>query len=110
AEAGINLMCAAGNDYSSSYNSNLGIDLPLVSNPDNSMVGSPSTYNAATSVASINNSKIIGAYILADETKIRYTDANEGTSKEFNSLEGESVEYVVIPGIGTVDDFKNIDV
>ncbi|WP_346878248.1 S8 family serine peptidase [Clostridium sp. UBA7791] len=110
AEAGINLMCAAGNDYSSSYNSNLGIDLPLVSNPDNSMVGSPSTYNAATSVASINNSKIIGAYILADETKIRYTDANEGTSKEFNSLEGESVEYVVIQGIGTVDDFKNIDV
>ena len=108
--SGINLMCAAGNDYSSTYNSNLGTDLPLVSNPDNSIVGSPSTYNAATSVASINNSKITGAYILVGETKIRYTDANDGTSKEFNSLEGDSIEYVAIPGVGTADDFKGIDV
>jgi subtilisin family serine protease/CRISPR/Cas system-associated protein Cas5 (RAMP superfamily) len=109
AAAGISLICAAGNEYSSTAKSNLG-DLPLVSNPDNGVVGSPSTYNAATSVASINNNKTFSPYFLMGEVKMKYADTNEGNDKAFTSLEGQAMEYVVVPGFGTKEDFNTVDV
>uniref|UniRef100_UPI003217438E S8 family serine peptidase n=1 Tax=Clostridium sp. TaxID=1506 RepID=UPI003217438E len=109
AEAGISLICAAGNDNSSTSDSNLG-DLPLISNPDNGVVGSPSTYNAATSVASINNKKTFSPYFLMDKVKVRYADPNEGNEKVFSSLEGQAIDYVVVPGVGTKEDFSTVDV
>jgi LPXTG-motif cell wall-anchored protein len=109
AAAGISLICAAGNEYSSTLKSNLG-DLPLITNPDNGVVGSPSTYNAATSVASINNNKTFSPYFLMDKVKMRYADPNEENDKVFSSLEGQAVEYVVVPGVGTKEDFSTVDV
>ena len=78
--AGISLMCAAGNEYSSSYKSASGTDLPLASNPDNGAVASPSTYDAALSVASMNNVKATAPYLLVGDRKIRYSDPAETAS------------------------------
>lgn len=101
--AGISLMCAAGNEYSSSYKSASGTDLPLASNPDNGAVASPSTYDAALSVASMNNVKATAPYLLLGERKIRYSDPAETVSKQIASLNG-IYEYVDC-GVGATTDF-----
>lgn len=109
-EAGINLMCAAGNDYSATYSNNLGTNLPLVSEPDNSIVGSPSTYGAALSVASVNEAKTFTSYILAGGQKITFTDTNSGEKAFVTALDGQSLEVVKVPGTGDKLDFDEVDV
>lgn len=109
-EAGINLMCAAGNDYSATYSNNLGTNLPLVSEPDNSIVGSPSTYGAALSVASVNEAKTFTSYILAGGQKITFTDTNSGEKGFVAALDGQSLEVVKVPGTGDKLDFAEVDV
>ena len=101
--AGISLMCAAGNEYSSSYKSAGGTDLPLASNPDNGAVASPSTYDAALSVASMNNVRATAPYLLVGNRKIRYSDPAETASKQIASLNGK-YEYVDC-GVGATTDF-----
>lgn len=101
--AGISLMCAAGNEYSSSYKSASSTDLPLASNPDNGAVASPSTYDAALSVASMNNVKATAPYLLVGDRKIRYSDPAETASKQIASLNG-TYEYVAC-GVGATSDF-----
>ena len=101
--AGISLMCAAGNEYSSSYKSAGGTDLPLASNPDNGAVASPSTYGAALSVASMNNVKATAPYLLVGDRKIRYSDPAETASKQIASL-GGTYAYVDC-GVGATTDF-----
>ena len=101
--AGISLMCAAGNEYSSSYKSAGGTDLPLASNPDNGAVASPSTYGAALSVASMNNVKATAPYLLVGDRKIRYSDPAETASKQIASL-NDTYEYVDC-GVGATSDF-----
>ena len=104
--AGIVLMCAAGNDYSSSYHGSTE-DLPLASNPDNSTVSSPSTYATSMSVASVNNEESTEPYFLHDKQKIRYLDSAEDGQASFASLEG-TFEYVDC-GSGGKADFAGKD-
>lgn len=109
-EAGINLMCAAGNDYDATYMNSLGTDLPLVSEPDNAIVGSPSTYTAAMSVASVNEAKTFASYILAGGRKITFSDTNAGELAFTTALDGQTLEVVKVPGIGDSVDFTEVDV
>lgn len=103
-DAGVNLMCAAGNSYSSAYKNADGNDLPRAENPDSSTVSSPSTYAAAVSVASMNNVKATSPYFIAAGRHIRYNDAAEDTSKQLTVLEG-TYDYVDC-GVGATTDFS----
>ncbi len=103
--AGINLICAAGNDYSSTYHGNSKDDLPLVSNPDNSVIASPSSYASATAVASINNGQATDRYFLLGTAKIRYSDSSENNTTKFSTLSG-NYEFVDC-GVGASSDFKD---
>ena len=103
-EAGIGLCCAAGNEYSASYQNVAGNDLPKADEPDNGIVGSPSTYDAALSVASMNNVQSTSAYFTAGDHKIRYNDPAESADKQLISLEG-TFEYVDC-GVGASSDFS----
>ncbi|MDE7394984.1 MAG: S8 family serine peptidase, partial [Clostridiales bacterium] len=69
---GISLICAASNDYNSTYGSEANGNLPLTSNPDSATVGSPSTYDAALSVASISGVKT--PYIEFEGSPIYYIE------------------------------------
>lgn len=104
-KAGINLICAAGNDYSSTYHGNSTNDLPLVSNPDNSVIASPSSYASSTAVASINNGEATDRYFLLGTEKIRYSDSSENNATRFSVLSG-NYEFVDC-GVGSSSDFKN---
>ena len=93
-DAGVVLLCAAGNDYSSTYKGASGNDLPFVTNPDNGTVGSPSTYEAALSVASVNNTKSTMSYFLVGSDRIPFVDsAEEAGQVKFSTLSG-SFTYV----------------
>lgn len=107
--AGVSLMVAAGNAYSSTYQGASGNDLPLTTNPDNSTVSSPSTYSAALSVASMNNTKSTAAYFVVGDRQIRYNDAAETASGQFTSLPAGVYEYVDC-GVGASENFAGVSV
>ncbi len=81
-EAGIMLVVAASNDYSSSYGGTYGTN--FTSNPDSATVGAPSTYPGSLSVASINGQK--SSYIRVgegDDAKFLYfSEASDGNNNE----------------------------
>ena len=114
-EQGINMVVAASNSFNSAYSSEKNGNLPLTSNPDSATVGSPSTYEGAMSVASIEGAKTF--YILFGETIIYFEESTNRVSeeKEFvKELLGDrseaEIEYVLIPGAGLEADYTGIDV
>ncbi len=116
-ELGISLVVAASNSFASSYGSEKNGNLGLTSNPDTGTVGSPSTYPAAFSIASIDGTKT--PYILdKDESIIYYLESTDSAGEEkvfFDDLLGTStdvleLEYVLVPGVGNPSDYNGIDV
>ncbi len=108
---GINLLCAAGNDTSSAYNNLLGTDMNLITNPDNGIVGSPSTFKSALSVASINEESFYSVYFKAGENNIIYDGPASNDELRFEkALNNQTLEYVPVPGFGDEFDFAEVDV
>ena len=115
-EAGISLIVAASNDYSSAMGGENG-NTNKTENPDSATVGSPSTYPAAMSVASINGQK--DHYMLINGvTPIFFTESNNNAAKPYDFFEmlgitpGKTVtyEYVTVPGVGMAINYTGLDV
>jgi PA domain. len=100
-------VVAAGNDYhagiQNSYSDNAYADAP-----DNGVVGSPSTFVGALSVASIDNAHVTSNYIKAGELNIPINLVSEHNI--LSELNGQTLEMVVIPGVGDSSDYKDLDV
>lgn len=120
-EAGISLVTAASNDYSSGYGGAYGTN--LTSNPDSGTVGSPSSYSAALSVASINGQESDYFSINGNSDDVAFitesVDANANTY-EFLELiyqaaiekgivsstsEDLTLDYVVVGGVGRASNY-----
>ena len=107
--AGVNLMVSAGNETSATNNASA-TNLPLVTNPDNAITGSPSTYYASLGVASVNEHSEYITYIRSGDLQLVYTDANMETEMDFVAkFDGQTLEYVVVPGFGVAEDFAGLD-
>lgn len=119
-DAGISLLTAASNSYSSGYGGAQG-NTNFVTNPDSSTVGSPSTYPASLSVASISGVK--SKYLLANgKDVIFFNESNDITGKAndffaelYQALgkeQGETItlDYVIVPGSGLQISYSSIDV
>ena len=117
--AGISLIVAASNDYSSGYggeNSNTN----KASNPDSATVGSPGTYDSTISVASISGVK--SKYMVDKEGyTFFFNNANNNAGEAYDFYEmlfnklgvtGDSleVEYVTVPGVGKKVNYSSVDV
>ncbi len=115
-EQGISLIVAASNSYNSYYGSEKNGNLGLTSNPDSGTVGSPSTYDAAMSVASVSGVKT--PYLTYGETVIYFTESVDRVSEEKNFVEellgdetdSVEIEYILIPGAGRSADYTGLDV
>ncbi len=114
-EAGISVIVAASNSYSSAYGSEANGNLGLTSNPDTGTVGSPGTYEGTMSVASISGTK--RPYMLYNGDIIYFTESTDGGSDEnnfFDTLLGDQdsikIDYVTIPGVGRSADYTGLDV
>ncbi len=133
--AGISLVVAASNDYSSGFGGAYGTN--LTSNPDSGTIGSPSTYPYSLSVASING--VPANYFIAnkkegvseDEQDVVFlTEANDANGKKYDFLDklylsagvtttdaqGNTVpdktkdltlKYVVVGGVGRTSNYTN---
>lgn len=113
---GISLICAASNSYNSTFGSAKNGNLGLTSNPDSGTVGSPSTYEAALSVASVSGVK--KPYLMYNGTVVYFTESTNKSAKTKNFVneilpEGVSektFDYVTIPGIGRTADYTGMNV
>lgn len=100
---------SAGNESVSSSSNLWGTDLNLTSDPDNATVSSPATYANTTVVASAENANVVTTYFTVDGTNVGYVDA-QGLYVTFDSLAGQDLEYVMVPGLGEESDFAQVDV
>ena len=114
-EAGIGLVVAASNSYSSAYGSEANGNLGLTSNPDTGTVGSPSTYKGAFCVASISGVKT--PYLTYNGQVIYFVETTDGSSEENSFMDGilgsedsKTIEFVTVPGVGRSADYTGLDV
>lgn len=112
-KAGVNVLVAAGNETSST-NYNAHSNLTYAEYPDNAIVASPSTLSASMSVASVDNVKTTSYYMLLGEEKLAYNNAvNSATSTPYDildTMDGKTLEYVMVPGLGEEADYEGLDV
>lgn len=117
--AGISLIASAANSYNATMGSEKNGNNGLTSNPDSGTVGSPSTYEAALSVASVDGVKT--PYMVHNGAIIYFTEASTSdaqTKKSFvndvlktvgDDVTEHDFEYVTIPGIGRSSDYMEPD-
>lgn len=109
-EKGVNLIVAAGNDAYVGVNNIAGNNLPLASAPDYGVVASPSTYEYALSVASLDN-KTYTTVCLNFEDKVYVEYAQTSNSYPIGYiLDGQTLEFIEIPNVGNEEDYEGIDV
>lgn len=112
-KAGVNVLVAAGNETSST-NYNAHSNLTYAEYPDNAIVASPSTLSASMSVASVDNVKSTSYYMLLGEEKLAYNNAvNSASSTPYDildTMDGKTLEYVMVPGLGEEADYEGLDV
>ncbi len=118
-KAGISLITAASNSYSSGYGGEQG-NTNFVTNPDSATVGSPSTYEAALSVASISGTK--SKYLVANGSDVVFFNESNAVTGKPNDFFKEifedlgvtdqkvTLEYVTVPGVGKTINYSGIDV
>ena len=109
AGSGTIVNASAGNDGTSAYGNMWGTNMNTTSNPDNAAVGSPSTYANVNSIASVDNALVQSNAICVSGEDYMYNDAI-GLYVTFDSLAGEDLEYVMVPGLGNAEDFEGLDV
>lgn len=113
-KAGISLICAASNDFSSGYGSAFGTNRSDA--PDSGTVGSPSTFVGALSVASINGQ--LSPYMMSNGNRVYFQDASDanGVRQDFikdmlgekgatGSVDKATFKYVVIGGTGNAGNY-----
>lgn len=114
-DAGICLVVAASNDASSAQASTWG-NTNLASNPDSGTVGSPGSYTASLTVASVSGVKT--RYFMVEDKEVYFaesrlvgkTDSNDFVNELLGDKEEGEYEFVVIPGIGLQVNYTGLDV
>lgn len=113
-EAGISLIVAASNDNNATAASTKNGSNGLTSNPDSGTVGSPSTYEGALSVASVDGVKT--PYLINDGKIIYFKEASTSGLEKNNFVEEilkkvdgnpdtHDFEYVHVNGTGVASDY-----
>ena len=112
-EAGVMVCSAAGNDFYASYR--LDGTLPGTDAVDIGSVSTPGSLTGVLSVAAAagNSRYAQGFWVNAGEEPVfvEYTDSEESFGLErFSALKNEVYEYVMVPGLGSAEDFAGLDV
>ncbi len=105
-DAGISLICSAGNSTDSAAYNNTGYDLNPAADIDTGVVGSPSTYSGALSVASADNAVAFSLAMMAGSEYLVYT-TTALTMKSLIPEDADSItmDYVMVGGTGNAEDY-----
>jgi len=116
-KAGISLIAAGSNSYNATMGSDKNGNNGLTIHPDSGTVGSPSTYDASLSVASVDGVRT--SYLVHEGEIIYYTEASTSDANKKKNFVNEildyvgkdsySFEYVTIPGVGKENDYPEED-
>ncbi|MEG1710732.1 MAG: leucine-rich repeat protein, partial [Clostridia bacterium] len=109
-KVGIAICIAAGNDSSSAAI----VGLNNTENPDSGVIGAPGSYLSTLAAASIDANPT--QYISFNGKEMVITSAVSMTSQPYNFYDilgtenVKNIGFVVVPGFGTIDDLKAVDV
>lgn len=113
-QQGIILCCSAGNAAVSTSADTYGSTLPSGGYTDYGTVSAPATYLGSTAIASADALHYPSqSYIAVGDRKLSFQDATAedgGTLPSLMDLDGETLPLVVVPGLGTAEDFASVDV
>lgn len=105
------LAVAAGNSATAGAGNAWGTDTNSTSNPDNSIISSPATYQNVTSVASIENVAINTNYVEVNGSKFAYIEASDGANESISTLFDQEYDYAMVDNFGmSLEDFTNAEV
>ena len=103
------VACISAGNEDHSGDAGMWADYSRTVNPDNGTVGEPGVYHNVLTVASADNAATMGNYFSVGSTKFFYQDTAEylqgETSSSLRNLAGRQLEYVIVDGLGEVDDF-----
>ncbi len=108
ANSGMILAVAAGNSTSAAYQNALGTNKNLTSDPDNGIMSSPATFPSTTVVASMDNVSVKRSGIKVGSSVLAYTDS--GKLNFAQTFGGQTLTYVMVPGLGAAEDYAGISV
>lgn len=107
----IQVLIASGNSTNSAYMNLTGMNMSYTSDPDTGLTSTPGTFTAAISVASANNDGAKQLYFTVNGQKIGYNDsAASSATRLLSNFQGQTLEFVVVPGYGTDQDYEGLDV
>lgn len=107
----IQVVIAGGNDTNNAYQNLTGTNLSKTGNPDNGLVGTPSTLLAALSIASVDNDGAQMLYFTVGEKKIGFNDTAQTAATRFiSNFASRTLEFVFVDGFGTAGDFEKVNV
>ena len=108
--AGILCCVAAGNDGSTAENAltRAGNNYLTTGNADYGMLSTPASYNGNLAVASAMSAGVGEYFLLVGEHPCRYL-AGKG-SPFLETLGGQDLPYVMVPGSGAPEDYEGLDV
>lgn len=105
-KAGIVLCTSAGNQYYQGFYLNE-YNLPYADTPDYGVVGDPSTYGSALSIASVEAKIIKDLYLEVGGDRFTYIDLAP-EEMLLSTISGQSYEYVFC-GFGSQEEFEAVD-
>lgn len=113
-EAGVVVCCAVGNEKSALSGKPGDTALPTTGFTDYSNAAAPAIYNGAVAVAAVNAAFYeAGGGIIVGEKTFVFTEAVaevEGWEPpSIDALAGQTMDYVVIGGLGKAEDFAGLD-
>ena len=110
-DSDIQVIIASGNDTNNAFMNLWGLDMSLIENPDIGLTGTPATYSSALNVASANNNGDMMLYFTVDGTDYGFQDTATSAETMFiQNFRNQTLEYVMVPGIGAAEDYEGIDV
>ena len=110
-DSDIQVIIASGNDTNNAFMNLWGMDMSLIENPDIGLTGTPATYSSALTVASANNNGDMMLYFTVDGIDYGFQDtATTAETLFIQNFRNQTLEYVMVPGIGAAEDYENIDV
>ena len=110
-DSDIQVLIASGNDTNNAQMNMWGYDMSLLTNPDIGLAGTPSTYSTALAVASANNDGQESVYFTVNGKDIAFFDNAQTPEIQFlRNFINQTLEYVVVPGVGETADYEGLDV
>ena len=122
-DAGVNVICASGNSFTSAYGGKNGTNLATSEYVDNAAIGSPASYDETISIGNVQEL----CWFEVGGNKISYTNAYCSTNNKYCSFAQDileyindhslssTLEYVVLKdgdeiAVGKLEDYDDVDV